>query len=138
MDGPDKHPLQAMVDGMSEEWQKERADRQMTLGDLVEHLEDMEPDARVAGIGRPISYRGYYRDVAFAPTDEVVTVSELLERIRSKVMGRAFTGYKGGEFMMGERTPVWIAPYGIASGRKLMGLSEDGGVYYPDTETETL
>jgi len=40
-------------------------------------------------------------------------------------MGQVFNGYKGGDFVMGALTPVWIASYGRL-GRKIIALSDDG------------
>ena len=61
--------------------------------------------------GDLISYRGYYSDLAFEPGDRCVTVKELLERA-NEANGDTFTGYKGGDFVMGDDTPLWAAPYG--------------------------
>lgn len=129
------HPLQAMVDGMSAAWQKERAETQMTLGELIEALEGLDPETRVHGFGEPHSYRGYYKDLSFHPTDEDRSAAELLAVCRS-CMGRVFTGYKGGEFMMGETTPVWLSPQGSTAGGRLMELREVDGMVEPVTEDE--
>jgi hypothetical protein len=117
--------FQAMLDGMSVQWQKERADTQMTLGELITALEQ-SPDLEVTNIGRPHSYRGYYCDLAFRPGEVEGTrpASELLAECY-KVMGRTLPGYKGGDFLMGESTPIWISDYG-GTGVKIMGLNADG------------
>jgi hypothetical protein len=36
-----------------------------------------------------------------------------------------FTGYKGGDFVMGALTPLWLASYG-SCGRKLMAVHAGG------------
>jgi hypothetical protein len=39
------------------------------------------------------------------------TVVEWIE-ILKEAQGKTFTGYKGGDFLMGKNTPVWLAEYG--------------------------
>ena len=38
---------------------------QLTLGHLIDELEEMLPDATVPDLRHPHSYRGYYDDLAF-------------------------------------------------------------------------
>jgi hypothetical protein len=35
--------------------------------------------------------------------------------VLKEVIGKTFTGYKGGDFLMGKNTPVWLAEYGNSS-----------------------
>lgn len=124
--------LQAFVDGMSAQWQRERSETQMTLGGLIAALEAMPPDSDVFGMVEPHSYRGYYCDLAFAPTDDKVKAGALLIECKA-AMGQVFIGYKGGDFVMGARTPVWIAHYGT-TGQKLMAIRQDGQIEVADDE----
>jgi hypothetical protein len=112
------NPFQAMLDAKSAEWRRERAETQMTLGKLIAALEAMPADTVIPSLCSPHSYRGYYSDLAFERGELECTAGKLLERCRN-VMGRELTGYKGGEFLMGENTPVWVAHYGCC-GQKLM------------------
>lgn len=123
--------LQAMFDAMSAAWMRERAETQMTLGKLIAALEAMPADENIAGLGNPHSYRGYYSDLAFAPAEGTVKAGELLQSCKA-VMGREFSGYKGGDFLMGENTPVWVAHYG-SCGLRLMAINSDGSL---ETEEE--
>ena len=123
------HPLQAMVDGWSQQWQKDRAESQMTLGQLIEALKDLPPDRLVVGFGRPDSYRGYYCDLSFEPAEAQQGSAELLA-ICEGCMGRVFQGYKGGDYVMGELTPLWFAEYG-ETGDRLMGLNIDNELVSP-------
>lgn len=128
--------LQALVDGMNAHAQKERANSdQLTLGKLIEKLALLPTDTPIAGLGDLDSYRGYYCDLAFEPTDEATTAGELLERCRA-AMGQVFTGYKGGDYVMGAQTPLWVSRYGDASGLKLMGFEPRDGALHPVTEEE--
>lgn len=117
---------QAMFALLSSQMQRQRAQSQMTLGQMIAALECMPNDAEVANLGKAHSYRGYYEDLAFSRGAGTRNVSELLDECKA-LMGRVLMGYKGGYYMMGELTPVWIADYGYC-GRKLIALREGGVV----------
>jgi len=123
MDEMPIHPIQAMLDGMNAAWKKQRAQTQMTLGSLIKALEGIDPERKIVGLGRPISYRGYYSDLAFKPSDKVRAVADVLKAARD-CMGEMFEGYKGGDFVMGVDTPIWSADYGDC-GPRIMGLRTD-------------
>jgi hypothetical protein len=116
--------LQALFDGMSAKMQRERADTQLTLGKLIAALTAMPADAQVANLNSAHSYRGYYSDLAFERDDGTRPASELLAECK-EAMGQVFTGYKGGDYVMGALTPVWVAIYGCC-GDKLMSVSDGG------------
>lgn len=118
--------LQAMMDGMSAQWQRERAETQLTLGKLIEVLEAMPSDTQVANLCDPDSYRGYYSDLYFKRQDGTRPAIELLADCKA-AMGKVFTGYKGGDYVMGALTPLWIATYGCC-GQKLMAVHPGGDV----------
>jgi hypothetical protein len=83
----------------------------MTLDELIKRLERADPELSVRhGFAKPMSYRGYYEQLAFEPAENV-TVGSMLEHARS-ALGKTFTGYKGGEYEMHEYTDVWLARYG--------------------------
>lgn len=69
------------------------------------------------GFGSPHSYRGYYFDLAFEPAENV-TVASMLTHAKS-ALGATFTGYKGGEYTMGEYTDCYIAGYGESGGDRI-------------------
>lgn len=116
--------IQALVDGMSRQWQRERAESQMTLGKMIAELSAMDPEQPVSGLHAPHSYRGYYCDLAFeaSATDQPAAV--LLACAKS-CMGEVFKGYKGGDYAMSAMTPVWVANYGD-TGEKLLGFDANG------------
>lgn len=119
--------LQALVDGMSAQWQRERAETQMTLGKLIAALEAMPADAQVANLRDAHSYRGYYSDLAFERSDDTRPAAELLAECKA-AMGQVFEGYKGGDYVMGALTPLWISTYGRSSGTKIMAVHAGGEV----------
>ncbi len=118
--------IQAFFDGMSAQMQRQRAATQMTLGKLIAALEAMPDGAEVANLCDSHSYRGYYEDLAFERATGVRPAAELLSECKA-AMGQVFTGYKGGDYVMGALTPVWVANYGCG-GVKLITLSAGGEI----------
>ena len=118
--------MQALIDGKSAQWQKERAETQITLGKLINKLESMSPDTVIHGLGELDSYRGYYCDLAFDPDCEKISAGDLLKQCRG-AMGEIFEGYKGGEYAMHANTPLWVAEYGEC-GKKLVDVLDSGEV----------
>ena len=135
MNEPMRIPIQVWMDGMSKAWAKERAASQMTLGELIAALDELPTGRRVVGFGEPHSYRGYYEDLAFEPSQEAETVAELRERCQN-CMGQIFEGYKGGDFPMHANTAVWISSYGVNSGDRLVALDIESDVIRPITKPE--
>lgn len=86
----------------------------MTPRKLIEFLEKADQSIIVPhGFPTPHSYRGYYEDLAFAPAENV-SIASMLAHAKS-AMGKTFTGYKGGEFTMGEYTDCWLSEYSMSS-----------------------
>ena len=124
--------LQTLIEGMNAQDQRERAKTQLTLGELISQLQEMTGESQVANLQNPNSYRGYYCDLYFELRDGARNASDLLADCQA-AMGQVFTGYKGGEFVMGALTPLWISEYG-ESGLKLLALYDDGGVDVGDDD----
>ena len=124
--------LQALMDGMSAKWQGERAETQMTLGKMIKALEAMPETMKIKGLGELDSYRGYYEDLAFEPLEGERSVEEILVQCRA-AMGQVFEGYKGGNFVMGALTPIWLAHYGDC-GKKIIAICEDGTIETADDD----
>lgn len=122
--------LQAMFNGMAADWQRERAQSQMTLGGLIDRLASMPPETMMAGLENPHSYRGYYIDLSFENAGKQMPASEVLAIARG-CMGEVFEGYKGGDFQMGRLTPIWLAAYGC-TGKKIMAVRDDGALELAD------
>lgn len=94
------------------------------VGKMIAALEKMPSDSEVINLIRPHSYRGYYCDLAFELGEGKRPAWGLLAECKSAI-GKVFEGYKGGNYIMKESTPVWIAEYGC-SGVKLIALYEGG------------
>lgn len=123
--------IQKLIDAMSEAGRRARKDYHLTLGGLIAALEGAGDTPvrfdRGGSPTKPHSYRGYYSDLCFESTDKPVKASRLLEGARTSV-GRTFEGYKGGDFTMGEDTPLWVAPYGC-TGDAITGAElRDGAI----------
>lgn len=110
----------------------------LQLKELIEELEKMPSDGIIPfGFGEPMSFRGYYDELAFEPVENA-KVSDMLNYAR-EAMGSTFTGYKGGDFEMGEGTNCWIASYGSADAdgigmtlinmwRYTLGMNKEDGI----------
>lgn len=121
-----KDHLQALADGLSAQWMRDRAQSQMTLGKMIAALEAMPADAEMDDLREPHSYRGYYSDLAFERFKGKCKAADVLSMCKA-AMGQVFHGYKGGDFVMGALTPVWIAHYGCC-GEKIMAINGDGSL----------
>ena len=126
--------VQALINGMSEKWQRERSETQMTLGKMIASLEAMPEGAEVANLRDAHSYRGYYCDLAFECNEGTRPAVDLLAECKS-AMGKVFWGYKGGDFVMGALTPVWLASYGCC-GLKLIALYAGGEIETAEDDWE--
>ena len=116
--------IQAMLDGIGAREARKRAETQLTLGKLISALEGMPADAEVANLKAAHSYRGYYEDLAFERAEGTRPAAALLAECKA-AMGRVFCGYKGGDYVMGALTPLWVASYGT-TGDKLMAVRAGG------------
>lgn len=123
--------MQAAVNALNNALRDDRTKYHLTLGQLIAALDEIRRDMPVrfdtGSYPRGAhSYRGYYSDLAFEPTTTGVTVADLLGECLS-VLDTCLQGYKGGDYLMDEDTPLWEAEYGCGSGRAIMGVSEVDG-----------
>jgi hypothetical protein len=113
--------LQAIVDIMMAANREERmkTSPQLSLGEIILKLENITDDTkpvvfdfghRPTGFG---SWRGSYCELALghAQAPAALTTAQLLHAAK-EVNGKTLEGYKGGDFYMSRRTPVWVANYG--------------------------
>jgi hypothetical protein len=100
-----------------------KTSEQLTLGELIlklEHIEDKSKPVIFDEQYHPTnldSWRGSYCELAleYAQTGKKLSVEKLLKKLKDAI-GTTFYGYKGGDFLMGKTTPIWIANYGESSG----------------------
>jgi len=131
--------IQAMFNMILDMARRERSSHHLTLGKLIGELKNADESTivevvkengdRCSMIEKPDSYRGYYADLAFSAHmgSAQTTVSALLKMCES-ALGETYTGYKGGEFIMNEDAPLWVAQYG-SCGEAMMRVSKNGGVF---------
>lgn len=125
--------LQKLVDAMNKASEEQRSKYQLTLGGMVERLEGFADELIVHYDfdenyypSSPASYRGYYSDLSFPPSESVMTASNLLSLAKGAI-GSEFYGYKGGDFLMHVDTPLWASPYGSANGIAIMDIAQKDG-----------
>lgn len=117
--------LQDVIEGQLAQDREEamKQSTQLTLGELILKLEAVDQGKEVVfddGEFRPTSvgsWRGSYKELAMRYDEggERLSVSELLLTLR-EADGEEFTGYKGGQYLMGRTTPVWVANRGDSFG----------------------
>ena len=119
--------LDAFLNIITETKKDQRKKYHLTLGDLIEFLEAAEQDAVVTpAVYEPHSYRGYYDDLSLTPrVQETTTVERLLAELKD-VLGKELEGYKGGECLMSEDTPLWLSSYGKVSGIAIVDVQNTG------------
>lgn len=72
------------------------------------------------------SYRGYYDQLALgwtADDNKRMLADQLLDQARAAI-GATFEGHKGGEYVMDEDTPLWMANVGYSGdrARRIIGI----------------
>jgi len=72
------------------------------------------------------SWRGSYSELAlnFQTEGHELTVTEFYKMVNDAV-GKEYTGYKGGEFTMTKRTPIWVANYGHSGNTALIDVVDN-------------
>ncbi len=140
--------LQEMIDGQmaKERLETLKKSPQLCLGELAARLESVDPNLEVElDFGaRPTtldSWRGSYCEVAIGFTEETdkVLAGDFAKSVSASI-GATYQGYKGGDFLMGRTTPVWVANYGHSYAkdyeddcRGVVGVRVDGGKVVIDT-----
>ena len=104
--------------------------KQLNLGQLIELLKKVDPEKDIlfdfchfkpADLN---SYRGYYYHLAIGyAQDHEINVAQFLNRLLD-IRNRTLTGYKGGEWLMCDETPVWVSPYGVGHNTIISGVTE--------------
>lgn len=114
---------------------------QLTLGELILKLEPIvknQKDGEEATVRYDFEYlfptsidswRGSYDELAlnFEMQGEEMKVSEFLEMLKDCI-GKTFTGYKGGDFMMHKGTPIWVANYSHSGNTAVIDVVDNGYV----------
>ena len=150
---------------MGEASSRERGNYHLTYGELVDFLKSAPKnkkfDSRINGIG---SYRGYYTDIALF-TDEYglsvedeefngdykeyekwrkehrTSIDELprnaneLGELLESLIGKDFSGYKGGNYTITREKPLWFENEDSnASERAVISIDENLKITYKELE----
>ena len=103
----------------------QRAQTGFTIGKLLNSLDKYDKKTKMVGCSSDGDcYRGYYSDFALEPGK--TTVGDLRNYLKKKVIGKTFYGYKGGDYLMDEDTPIHVASYSDV-GRQIVGVYEKDG-----------
>ena len=111
---------------------------QMTLGEFIRALQRQPQDEVVKydfvhfGPTTLASYRGYYEQLALGYEEcgrvhrrderyEYPTVAALIAHCED-ALGKTFHGWKGGEYVMHEGTPLWVANSGETGGTAIVNV----------------
>lgn len=128
--------MQGLVNAMGETSRLTRSQYHLTLGKLIAALNEANPQMEVVfdcggSPGGPHSYRGYYSDLSF-PAVGKITAGALLA-LCNAVLGSTLEGYKGGDFLMKDDTPLWHAAWG-SCGLAIVGIGEHRGKLVLETK----
>ena len=104
----------------------QHAAHQMNLGSLIKALSRERTGLYVVtsngdSPGMPHMYHGYYSDMAFEPSTELITVAEFIQ-VCDAAMALPFMGAEGEELFIKPNTPVWISSTGTYSGNAIVDL----------------
>ena len=115
---------------------------QLTVGELIlllEQVEDKNLEVRFDfGYFHPTgldSWRGSYCELAYeySNKDDAPTVKKVLVELKSAI-GKTFSGYKGGDYVMGKTTPLWVANCGDSNNTAIVGIQTIGWAVIIDTK----
>jgi hypothetical protein len=86
----------------------------MTIGEFIKVLEALPKGMIISNVNLSDygSDRGdYYNFYLGESTNKETNVREIIELLKTKVIGKTFTGYKGGDFVMNENTLIKLGAY---------------------------
>jgi hypothetical protein len=112
---------------------------QMTLGRLIKATESIDK-LTASGEEKTVhfdfacffpcgisSWRGAYDELAleYCSSGNAITISEFIQLLKGAV-GKTFLGWKGGEYVMTEDTPIWVSNPGEACDTAVLGVKDIG------------
>lgn len=132
--------FQKLIDTMNKAGEDTRANYHLCLGEFADLLESLPADTVVKFSNgtypsEPESYRGYYSDLSFPPSDEEMRAGALAKLAREAI-GKTFEGYKGGDFIMHAKTPLWAAHYGECGPAIVSTVRDAGTLFLVTKETD--
>lgn len=124
--------IQRMFDSICAATREARKPYHLSLGALHD-LCARYPEANVIvdgerGLGSEGSYRGYYEDISFQPTETPTPASGVLNACK-RGLSNTYHGYKGGEYRYDRNTPTWLAFHGSCGPAIVSGEYRDGAIH---------
>ena len=116
---------------------KYRSKYHLTYGELIVALKKVPASyfiaESLAGLG---SYRGYYSDIAIFTEDNGLTTIDQrydlpenaneLGYLLESLLGKRFSGWKGGEYEITKEKPLWLTTErGVSQSVAIIGIDED-------------
>ena len=115
-----------------------KTSKQLTLGEIISKLEAIDSKIKNGrdkliyydfGYFSPtdlMSWRGSYCELAigYSEKDTPKTANEFLKELEEAI-GKTFQGYKGGVYVMGKTTPVWVANYGESCETAIVNIKDN-------------
>lgn len=113
---------------------------QLSLGELIDKLEALPNKSMsvVLDFG-PVptclsSWRGSYSELAIEYRDgDAPDVFTFILECR-RAVSKTYEGYKGGDYVMGRETPVWVSQWGEAENNAVVGVRDAGDMIVIDTQ----
>lgn len=121
---------------------------QLDLGDLIRQLKAINDQTKTIAYDFEYavpttldSWRGAYSELALGfdvtvghslGREHDPTVAEILTECE-RAIGKTFTGWKGGKYVMSGKTPVWVANPGNAGNTGIVAITDRGWQVTIDT-----
>lgn len=71
------------------------------------------------------SYRGFYEDLALDYDSDIYPTVGAVATELEEAIGKTFTGYKGGEYRMGEDSTLWVSEHNRCDGTIITGVEDN-------------
>lgn len=119
---------------------------QLTLGEIILKLEGIKNKKLpvVFDIEKyyPVgidSWRGSYYELAleYEKNREPMLLGDFIKMLK-KIIGKTLIGYKGGNFLMGKTTPVWVANYGECKGFRIDDYKDTAVIDVLESEDKVI
>jgi hypothetical protein len=102
----------------------------VTVGETLRFLAKCRPASKVLISGRGnasdrfLSWRGSYEQLSISPdAEKEITVSDFYTALHD-MLGQTITGWKGGDYTVGEQTELYADPWGAYTDHRIVGGSE--------------
>lgn len=131
--------FQKLFDAICKAGQAERSKFMLNIGDLMDACAANSSGKVIVddklGIGCENSYRGYYAELAFEPSDDPTRAVDV-HAMCNRALTEAYEGYKGGTYRYSRDTPIWFAHYGCCGPAFIAITVRDGDIHLTTKEVD--